>query len=50
MFQQHFVEAMALPHKTAPYPNLARVVTLPAPKEVLATAEGEARRARRRRG
>jgi uncharacterized 2Fe-2S/4Fe-4S cluster protein (DUF4445 family) len=50
LFQQHFVEAMALPHKTAPYPNLAKVVTLPPPKEVLATAEGEARRARRRRG
>src|SRR5258705_7225626 len=23
MFQQHFVEAMAIPHKTAPYENLA---------------------------
>ena len=32
-FQQHFVEAMAIPHKTAPYPNLRRVVDLPAPKE-----------------
>jgi uncharacterized 2Fe-2S/4Fe-4S cluster protein (DUF4445 family) len=29
-FQQHFVEAMAIPHKTAPYDNLRRVVTLPA--------------------
>ncbi|MBI3750847.1 MAG: DUF4445 domain-containing protein [Chloroflexi bacterium] len=28
-FQQHFVEAMAFPHKTAPYPNLASVVQLP---------------------
>jgi uncharacterized 2Fe-2S/4Fe-4S cluster protein (DUF4445 family) len=28
-FQAHFVEAMAIPHKTAPYPNLSRVVTLP---------------------
>jgi uncharacterized 2Fe-2S/4Fe-4S cluster protein (DUF4445 family) len=29
-FQFHFVEAMALPHYSASYPNLARVVTLPA--------------------
>ncbi len=28
-FQQHFVEAMAFPHKTASFPNLERVVTLP---------------------
>ena len=25
-FQEHFVEAMAFPHKTAAFPNLARVV------------------------
>jgi uncharacterized 2Fe-2S/4Fe-4S cluster protein (DUF4445 family) len=31
-FQQHFVEAMAIPHKTAAYPNLGRAVTLPAPR------------------
>jgi uncharacterized 2Fe-2S/4Fe-4S cluster protein (DUF4445 family) len=28
-FQEHFVEAMAIPHRTAPNPNLERVVTLP---------------------
>src|SRR5690606_36630695 len=28
-FQEHFVAANAIPHATAPYPNLARVVTLP---------------------
>ena len=28
-FQQHFVEAMAFPHRTAPYRNLASVVALP---------------------
>lgn len=28
-FQQHFVEAMAFPHKTASFPNLERVVALP---------------------
>jgi uncharacterized 2Fe-2S/4Fe-4S cluster protein (DUF4445 family) len=29
-FQEHFVAAMAMPHRTAPSPNLARVVELPA--------------------
>jgi uncharacterized 2Fe-2S/4Fe-4S cluster protein (DUF4445 family) len=29
-FQEHFVEAMALPHRTAAFPNLGRVVSLPA--------------------
>jgi uncharacterized 2Fe-2S/4Fe-4S cluster protein (DUF4445 family) len=48
-FQEHFVQAMALPHKTAPYENLRKVVTLPAPK-VAAPAEGEQGRRRRRRG
>ena len=28
-FQEHFVEAMAFPHKTAAFPHLAAVVTLP---------------------
>ncbi len=28
-FQQHFVDAMAFPHRTAAYPNLERVVDLP---------------------
>ena len=28
-FQEHFVEAMALPHRTAQYPHLSQVVTLP---------------------
>jgi uncharacterized 2Fe-2S/4Fe-4S cluster protein (DUF4445 family) len=31
-FQQHFVEAMAIPHKSAAYPELRKVVQLPAPK------------------
>ena len=30
-FQEHFVDALALPHRSAPYPNLSRVVDLPAP-------------------
>lgn len=29
-FQEHFVAAMAFPHRTAAYPNLSRAVTLPA--------------------
>ena len=28
-FQEHFVEAMAFPHRTAPSPNLSQVVDLP---------------------
>jgi uncharacterized 2Fe-2S/4Fe-4S cluster protein (DUF4445 family) len=48
-FQQHFVEAMAIPHKTAPYPNLRKAVPLPEPKAV-ASAEGAEGGRRRRRG
>ena len=29
-FQEHFVAAMAIPHKTDPFPNLAEAVRLPA--------------------
>lgn len=45
-FQQHFVEAMAFPHKTAPYPNLATVVQLPvpAPAPALGRRSGPRRR------
>jgi uncharacterized 2Fe-2S/4Fe-4S cluster protein (DUF4445 family) len=50
MFQQHFVEAMAIPHKTAPYLNLRREVTLPPPKEANAAGQDEGGRRRRRRG
>ena len=31
-FQAHFVEAMAIPHRTAPTTNLAKAVDLPAPR------------------
>jgi uncharacterized 2Fe-2S/4Fe-4S cluster protein (DUF4445 family) len=48
-FQQHFVEAMAFPHKTAGFPELAKTVRLPAAKSVeTANAEGGERRRRRR--
>jgi len=46
------VEAMAFPHKTAPYPNLRKAVALPAPKSVTfdaADAGPGTRRPRRRR-
>ncbi|HET9694773.1 MAG TPA: ASKHA domain-containing protein, partial [Steroidobacteraceae bacterium] len=48
-FQDHFVEAMAIPHKTADYPNLRRVVELPAPKTIarVTTEGGRERRSRR---
>ena len=43
-FQQLFVAAMAIPNKTDAFPNLSRVVELPAPKE--AANEGGRRRRR----
>jgi uncharacterized 2Fe-2S/4Fe-4S cluster protein (DUF4445 family) len=49
-FQEHFVEAMAIPHKTAAYPNLRRVVELPPPKTAMQAAGeagGRERRSRR---
>ncbi|MGH6959828.1 MAG: ASKHA domain-containing protein, partial [Dongiaceae bacterium] len=48
LFQQHFVEAMAIPHKTAAYPHLRAAVALPEPKESTAVTEDGARRRRRR--
>ncbi|MDP9010960.1 MAG: ASKHA domain-containing protein [Pseudomonadota bacterium] len=46
-FQQLFVEAMAIPHKTATYANLRKVVDLPAPKESASQSETRGRRPRR---
>jgi uncharacterized 2Fe-2S/4Fe-4S cluster protein (DUF4445 family) len=43
-FQEHFVAAMAIPHKTAPNPELAKAITLPAPKRSSTTGEGRSRR------
>jgi len=45
-FQAHFVEAMAIPHKSAPYPHLRAAVQLPAPKAAAQT-DGRERRNRR---
>jgi uncharacterized 2Fe-2S/4Fe-4S cluster protein (DUF4445 family) len=49
-FQEHFVAAMAMPHKTAPYPNLAAETTLPAVSYGGSAAGDGAERRRRRRG
>ena len=50
-FQEYFIEAMAIPHKTDAYEELAKVVNFPAPKpKAEQTAdEGRKRRSRRRR-
>jgi uncharacterized 2Fe-2S/4Fe-4S cluster protein (DUF4445 family) len=46
-FQQLFVEAMAIPHKTAEYTHLRKVVDLPWPKESASQTETRGRRPRR---
>jgi len=46
-FQQLFVEAMAIPHKTATYTHLRKVVDLPPPKESSSQSETRGRRPRR---
>jgi uncharacterized 2Fe-2S/4Fe-4S cluster protein (DUF4445 family) len=47
-FQEHFVEAMAFPHKTAAFPNLARIVTLPERRTPAGDAAARGERRRRR--
>jgi uncharacterized 2Fe-2S/4Fe-4S cluster protein (DUF4445 family) len=47
-FQAHFVEAMAIPHKTAPYPNLTKAVNLPAPTAAASQDSGSGGRRSRR--
>jgi uncharacterized 2Fe-2S/4Fe-4S cluster protein (DUF4445 family) len=47
-FQQHFVEAMAFPHKTAAFPNLASVVALPERRTSAGDAAARGERRRRR--
>jgi uncharacterized 2Fe-2S/4Fe-4S cluster protein (DUF4445 family) len=46
-FQEHFVEAMGIPHSTASYVHLRKAVNLPAPKAAAprANARGGRRRA-----
>ena len=49
-FQDHFVEAMAIPHKTAEYPNLSQALKIPSrmTSEVTNSASSPKRRRRRR--
>jgi hypothetical protein len=42
-FQHYFVEAMAIPHKSAPYPNLRKAVVLPPPR-IVESSETRGRR------
>ena len=48
-FQQHFVEAMAIPHATAEYPHLSEAIDLPERRFANAAAAGESSGRRRRR-
>jgi uncharacterized 2Fe-2S/4Fe-4S cluster protein (DUF4445 family) len=50
LFQQHFVEAMAIPHKTAFFANLAKEVKFPAPKTIIPLESDGSERRKRRRG
>jgi uncharacterized 2Fe-2S/4Fe-4S cluster protein (DUF4445 family) len=48
-FQDYFVNAMAFPNKQDPFPELAKEVVLPKPKETSATADSRDNRRRRRK-
>ncbi len=47
-FQEHFVEAMAIPHKSAPFEELGKAVDLPARNNAASQAPASGRRRRRR--
>ena len=48
-FQEHFVEAMAIPHKSAPFEELGKAVVLPVRDNAASQAPASGRRRRRRR-
>ncbi|KIC42793.1 drug:proton antiporter [Ruegeria sp. ANG-R] len=48
-FQDHFVAANAIPHKTDPFPELSQVITLPNPSFNTGGAEAQSGGGRRRR-
>ena len=48
-FQDYFVNAMAFPNKQDPFPELAKEVALPKPKEIASTADSRDLRRRRRK-
>ena len=47
-FQEHFVEAMAIPHKSARFDELAKAVTLPLQTDAPSDSRSSGRRRRRR--
>ena len=47
-FQEHFVEAMAIPHKSAPFEELGKAVVLPARDDSASQTPASGRRRRRR--
>jgi uncharacterized 2Fe-2S/4Fe-4S cluster protein (DUF4445 family) len=49
MFQDYFIEAMALPHKFDPYQELSKVVKLPPPKPKAKKGDNDGKRRSRRR-
>jgi uncharacterized 2Fe-2S/4Fe-4S cluster protein (DUF4445 family) len=49
-FQEHFVDALAIPHRSAPHPNLDRIVELPVPRPPAPRTSGSPNRRNRRRG
>ena len=48
-FQDYFVHAMAFPNKQDPFPELAKEVALPKPKEIASAADSRDLRRRRRK-
>jgi len=46
-FQAHFIDAMAIPHKNAAYPELRKAVVLPAVRESVAQSATRSRRRRK---
>ena len=48
-FQDHFIDAMAVPHKTAPYPRLSKIARLPDTPPSPPPNEGGRQRRRRAR-
>ncbi|MHA1599918.1 MAG: ASKHA domain-containing protein, partial [Alphaproteobacteria bacterium] len=43
-FQEHFIGAMGIPHKSTPFPNLSAAVTLPQPTSKESSTVGKRRR------
>ncbi len=48
-FQDHFIDALAIPHKTALFPNLRKQVDLPEPLQSSSESDGGRQRRRRKR-